>query len=151
MTQATAGTSPEGRRRDELSRFLERTRPGPPEDDETRAALLTPNPRRPAVTYGEQEIEQAIEARGAGAPRLTPADIDRAIAAERYYVFPGTTVTVCCLTLVNGFSVTGMSAAVSPSNFDAHTGRAAARGKAREQIWQLEAYRLRQRLFEAGQ
>lgn len=37
--------------------------------------------------------------------------------AEAYYVFPGTTLTVCALTLRNGFQVVGESAAASPENF----------------------------------
>jgi Phage protein (N4 Gp49/phage Sf6 gene 66) family len=94
----------------------------------------------------EQAIEQEIRAKGLDAPRLTPDMIDDAIRREQYHVFPGTTLTVCCLTLANGFTVTGQSAAASPANFDKEIGRKIARADARDKIWQLEGYLLRERL-----
>ena len=94
----------------------------------------------------ETAIESAIQAKGLNAPRLTPADIDAVIVAEDYHVFPGTTLTVCCLTLRNGYTVTGESAAASPANFDAEIGRKIARDNARNKIWALEGYALRERL-----
>ena len=66
--------------------------------------------------------------------------------AEAYYVFPGTTLTVVCLTLLNGFTVVGESACASPENFNAEIGRKLAREHARNKIWQLEGYRLRSAL-----
>lgn len=72
--------------------------------------------------------------------RVTEADIDRAIVGEDYYVFPGTTLTVCCLKLRNGFCVTGESAALDPAAFDAEVGRTIARRRARDKVWALEGY-----------
>jgi hypothetical protein len=103
-----------------------------------------------ATEYGEKDIEQDIRDRGLTAPRITPADLDAKIAGEQYHVFPGTTLTVCCLTLANGFTVTGQSAAASPKNFDEEIGRKIARADAREKVWQLEGYLLRERLHQAG-
>lgn len=94
----------------------------------------------------EQAIEQEIQAKGLSAPRLTPAMIDAEIMDEDYHVFPGTTLTVCCLTLRNGFTVTGESAAASPENFDQEIGRMIARQNAREKIWPLEGYLLKEKL-----
>ncbi len=96
----------------------------------------------------EKEIEQEIQEKGLNAPRLTPDAIDATIAGEQYHVFPGTTLTVCCLTLQNGFTVTGESAAASPENFDEEIGRKIARQNARDKIWPLEGYLLRQRLHD---
>ena len=96
----------------------------------------------------EQAIEQEIQDKGLNAPRLTPELIDAAITVEQYHVFEGTTLTVCCLTLRNGFTVTGESAAASPENFDSEIGRKIARKNAREKIWALEGYLLKQRLSE---
>lgn len=96
----------------------------------------------------EQMIEQDIQAKGLTAPRLTPADIDAAILGEAYYVFPNSTLTVCCLYLKNGYTVTGESAAASKENFNAGIGRKIARDEARNKIWALEGYLLRQRLSE---
>lgn len=98
----------------------------------------------------EQRIEQEIQSKGLNAPRLNPTMIDDAIVGEQYHVFDGTTLTVCCLTLRNGFTVTGESAAASPENFDREIGQKIARQNAREKIWALEGYLLKQRLFEAN-
>ncbi len=94
----------------------------------------------------EQAIENEIRAKGLDAPRLTPADIDATIKAEYYHVVPDTTMTLCVLTLRNGFQVTGESAAVSKANFDAEIGRKIARENARNKIWALEGYLLREQL-----
>lgn len=96
-------------------------------------------------------IEQQLKQQGAEAPRLSPEHIEQTMVDEAYYVFPNTMVTVCCLTLKNGFNVIGKSAAVSPANFNAEIGRKVARTKAREQIWELEGYLLKERLFEIAE
>lgn len=97
----------------------------------------------------EQAIENEIQAKGLNAPRLTPALIDATIVGEAYHVFPGTTLTVCALTLKNGFQVVGESAAASPANFDAEIGKKIARENARGKIWALEGYLLRSKLAAA--
>ncbi|HEU0071192.1 MAG TPA: Gp49 family protein [Alphaproteobacteria bacterium] len=96
----------------------------------------------------EMAIEAELAGKGLNAPRLTPSDIDACIIGEDYHVFPGTTLTVCCLMLRNGFNVTGESAAASPENFDVAIGRKIARDNARNKIWSLEGYRLKQSLYE---
>jgi len=97
---------------------------------------------------GDDEIEQEILDKGLTAPRLTPARIDALIVNEQYHVFDDTAVTVCCLTLENGFNVVGESAPVSPTNFDSELGRKIAHQNARDKIWALEGYRLKQRLYD---
>ena len=98
------------------------------------------------MNHDEQAIEKEIQAKGLSAPRLTPSSIDAVIGGEDYYVFPGTTMTICALKLRNGFIVTGESAAASPENFDKEIGRKIARDNARNKIWALEGYLLRQKL-----
>jgi len=95
----------------------------------------------------EASIEKEIQAKGLNAPRLTPDHIDATIAGEEYWIVPGTTMTVCALKLRNGYVVTGESAAVSAENFDQEIGRSIARKNARERIWSLEGYLLRQSLY----
>jgi hypothetical protein len=96
----------------------------------------------------EGQVEHEIIAKGLTAPRITPELVDAEIVGEDYYVFPNTTVTVAILKLANGFTVTGESACASPENFDAELGRKIARTQAREKIWALLGYSLRQKLHE---
>lgn len=100
------------------------------------------------MSESEAAIEKEIQDKGLNAPRLTPALIDAAIKSEDYHIFPGTTLTVCALTLRNGFIVTGESAAASPANFDVELGRKIARDNARNKIWAFEGYLLRQKLHD---
>jgi len=65
-------------------------------------------------------------------------------------VFPDSCLTVCNLTLKNGFNVVGTSACASPANFDKDLGQKIAYQKAVDQVWALEGYLLKQRLYEAG-
>lgn len=94
----------------------------------------------------ENEIEQEIQSKGLTAPRITPDMLDDEIVGEAYHVFPGTTLTIACLTLRNGFVVTGESAAASIENFDREIGQKIAKGNAREKIWPLLGFRLRDAL-----
>jgi hypothetical protein len=94
----------------------------------------------------EQQLEQEIKDKGLNAPRLTPDHVGSVIISEQYHVFSGTTLTVCCLTLRNGFSVTGESAAASLENFNEEIGRKIAHQNARDKIWALEGYLLKDKL-----
>lgn len=98
------------------------------------------------MSRNETEVESEIQAKGLTAPRLTPSMIDDTVASEQYHVFDGTTTTVCLLILKNGYSVVGESACASPENFDAELGRKIARDNARNKIWALEGYLLRDKL-----
>lgn len=98
------------------------------------------------MSKDEAAIEAEIQRKGLNAPRLTPELIDAAIVSEQYHVFPGTTMTVCALSLRNGYIVTGESAAASPENFDKEIGMKIARDNARNKIWALEGYLLREKL-----
>lgn len=93
-----------------------------------------------------ETVEQEIQRKGLSAPRVMPADIDAAVFGEHYHVFPGSCLTVCCLTLQNGFTVTGESACASPENFKAELGQRIARENAKQKIWPLLGYSLKQRL-----
>lgn len=97
-----------------------------------------------------EQIEQKIQEKGLTAPRITPDDIAACVKSEQYYVFPDTCLTICCLTLANGFTVTGESACASPENFNEEIGRDIARANAVEKIWPLEGYLLREKLHVSG-
>lgn len=57
-------------------------------------------------------------------------------------------LTICVLTLQNGFTVTGESACLSLATYDAEIGRKIAFDNAVDKIWQLEGYLAKQRMFE---
>ncbi len=95
----------------------------------------------------EQQTEKMIQDKGLEAPRLTPDHIDSVIAkAEFHKLTP--ILTVCVLTLKNGFTVTGESACASPENYDKEVGERIAAQNARDKIWALEGYLLKQKLYE---
>lgn len=100
------------------------------------------------LSASEAAIEAEIKTKGLNAPRVTPEQVSAQIVSAAYYVFPGTTLTICALTLRNGFIVTGESAAASPENFDAAIGRRIAHDNARNKIWALEGYLLRSKLAD---
>jgi len=74
--------------------------------------------------------------------KVSMLDIERAIADEQYHVFPGTTTTICCLTLGNGFAVTGESACVDPAEFKEEIGREVAKRDACDKLWVILGYEL---------
>ena len=100
------------------------------------------------MSLNENEIEQEIQDKGLTAPRLTPALIDAQINYCEYFRVTNTTVTICAIVLQNGFTVIGESAAVSMENFNKELGEKIAKDNAREKIWALEGYLLKDKLFK---
>jgi len=125
----------------------------------------------------DSAIETEIQAKGLTAPRVTPADLEATIASEHYFTAaqgdqqakmdaafangalngegtaspaPLNVLTFCVLVLKSGFTVTGESACASPENFDAEIGRKIARENAKQKLWPLLGYALKQKLHEAG-
>ena len=96
----------------------------------------------------EIQIEKEIQDKGLNAPRLTPDHIDSVIVDETYTNLPDGRTVVCQLTLRNGFTVDGTSACVSKDNFNQEIGNKIARENAREKIWLLEGYLLKEKLYQ---
>jgi hypothetical protein len=78
-------------------------------------------------------------------PRVTPNDIEAAIK-EVHYLNDGV-LTICILTMQNDFKVTGESACAHPSLYNKELGESIALGKAKEKLWPLLGYALRDKLF----
>ena len=95
-----------------------------------------------------EKYEEEIVKKGLTAPRVTPERLQGVIKSEDYHVFPESQLTVCCLTLENGFTVIGESACASPENFNAELGAKIARDNAEKKIWVLEGYLLKQQLHD---
>lgn len=105
----------------------------------------------------EQKVEAIILSAGLTAPRLTPAMIDQLMAGVTYstHVVPGTTTTVAYAVAPSGFVLcAGESACASPENFNPALGIeiaiTKARTMARDKLWELEGYRLKQALHEVS-
>lgn len=79
------------------------------------------------------------------APRITQDHLESIIAKKEFHRL-SETLTVCVLTLRNGFTVTGESACVSPANYDKTIGENVAYQNAFDKLWQLEGYALKNKL-----
>ena len=73
---------------------------------------------------------------------VTTEAVEASILAEQYHHFPGSTVTVCLLTLRNCFTVVGQSACVNPDNFDPELGNNLALDDAKQQVFRFLAFRM---------
>lgn len=103
------------------------------------------------------------------APRITPADLENNIKSEHFFTAANGVagnietdcsmaqfdnlklLTFCVLVLQNDFKITGESSCVSPANFDAEKGRAAARENAVEKMWSLMGYALKEQIHQNAQ
>lgn len=70
------------------------------------------------------------------------------IKSVEFHVFQPTGLTVCCMILENGFTVTGESACASLEDFNADIGRKIARERARNKVEMLEVYLLKEKLYQ---
>lgn len=91
----------------------------------------------------DTDLAERIAARPA--IKVTPLDIERSIAGTDFHRLTAT-LTLCVLTLHNGFTVTGESACASPENYDQAIGEQIALKNAKENIWPLLGFELRSKL-----
>jgi Phage protein (N4 Gp49/phage Sf6 gene 66) family len=82
------------------------------------------------------------------APRVTEESIKAKIASVDY-ITSKNLMTICLITMKNGFIVNGVSAPASPTNYDAEVGKRYAYDNAFKQLWPLEGYLLREKLSQA--
>lgn len=80
--------------------------------------------------------------------RVTNQSIDARIDKVEYQRLPGTTLTICIITMVNGFTVTGESACVDPDEYNQERGEEIAYENAFQKLWPLEGYLLKERLYQ---
>ena len=109
--------------------------------------------KKPVVSADDTAIEAEIVAKGLTAPRVTPELIDAMMArvVYRHAGFHGTTSIVVAAFLDGEFYLgCGHSACVSKENFDPEIGfkiaKASAEKLARDKLWELEGYALRNAL-----
>lgn len=97
------------------------------------------------TVMSDEAADQALARQTA--PRVTKEHL-QSIIIDRTFIHATPTMTICILTLRNGFTVTGESACASPENYDAALGEKFAFEKAFEKLWALEGYALKERLFD---
>lgn len=104
----------------------------------------------PFIDPGHDSLEREIQAKGLTAPRVTPADLQANIVHTEIvkYVSPsGQVLRWAVLTTRNGFAVTGRpSASVSSANDNAEIGERVAIDNAKQELWPLMGYALRDEL-----
>ena len=96
-----------------------------------------------AVTESELKTHQEK----IGRKRVTLDALKANIVKEEFHIFPGSQLTVCVLTLQNGFTVTGESACADPAMFNAEIGQKIARENAERKIWPLMGYALKEEMM----
>jgi hypothetical protein len=96
-----------------------------------------------------KQIEEEIQSKNLNALRVTPEIIESKIKKCEFHKLTEV-LTVCVITLENGFTVTGESSCASPENFDKELGEKISRMNAVGKIWTLESYLLKQKLFEGN-
>jgi len=69
--------------------------------------------------------------------RVTEESINRRIKQVEFHRLPGTTVTLCNITLDNGYSVRGESACVDAKNYNEDIGQTLAKKDAFGKLWPL--------------
>jgi hypothetical protein len=95
----------------------------------------------------DEELEQQIQDKDLNAPRVTLDIINNLIVGATYTKLPSGRTLICELTLVNGYTVRGESSCVSIENFDQEIGERISFDDARDKIWQLEGYLLKETLY----
>lgn len=93
------------------------------------------------ASRNREELQKQFEADGK-TRYVRTEDVDAEILATQYHHFHGTTVTVCVITLHNGFTVVGKSACANPDNFEEELGQKLAFEDAKQQMYSLLAFRI---------
>ena len=100
-----------------------------------------------SMSMTQEQLDSAIANRPH--EKVTKEGIEARITRTDYMVLPNTTVTMCNITLDNGYSVRGESACVDARNFNLEIGQNLAFKDAFSKLWMLEGYLLAERRFQA--
>jgi hypothetical protein len=93
--------------------------------------LVTDSPRPVAMAISEQQVNEAVK-------------------SVEYHLFRNTRHMVCCVTLVNGYTVAGESACADPSKFSLELGQKYALEDAKSNIARLLAYGEAEKMMFGG-
>lgn len=100
-------------------------------------------------------MSDKVKTPAAGAPSVTAEGLNKVVKDVEivtHVTKSGQTLRWAVLTVENGFAVTGKpSCCVSPENDDPAKGGQIALANAEDELWALEGYLLKQRLYEKEQ
>lgn len=99
-----------------------------------------------AVTEDELKAHQ----KDIGGKRVTLDGVHENIKDTQFIVVPGSQLTICVLTLQNGYTVTGESACADPAMFNKEIGEKISKDNAIKKIWPLMGYAQKQEIFLSG-
>lgn len=97
------------------------------------------------------DAELQARANERGAVFVNESKLKASIKQVDFMVHPGSCLTVCVVTLLNGYTVTGESACADPKMYDAEVGQKFAFAAAEQKVWPLLGYALREELFKKEQ
>jgi hypothetical protein len=95
--------------------------------------------KKPAPDMSLDVAKTTVE-QTATAPRVTEKSIEDKIDTVEYIEHG--TMTICVITMINGFHAVGKSAPVNPANYHRDVGKRYAYEDAFKSLWQLEGYLL---------
>jgi hypothetical protein len=95
------------------------------------------------ITDGE--LEEMLDA--LPGERITPDFLRAQILKTEYVLWPpGSTNTICAITLKNGYVLHGTAACADPTNYKEEVGRLIAHNNAFNQLWPLYGFALKELL-----
>lgn len=97
------------------------------------------------------EVEQVIQSKNHVAPRSTPELLEDLVADIQYVLLPDRRSTLCCISLVNGFTVHGISSVVSAENYDQEVGRITSYKKAHQALKDTYGFLIAERRYQEKQ
>ena len=83
----------------------------------------------------DAELQARADAKGA--VFVNESKLKASIKQVDFMVHPGSCLTVCVVTLLNGYMVTGESACADPKMYDAEIGQKFAFAAAERKVWPL--------------
>lgn len=93
--------------------------------------------------------EEELKTRATG-KRVTLEGLEANIKKTDFYTHPDSQLTICILTLQNGYTITGQSACADPTNYKQDIGERLAKEDAKKKIWALMGYALKEEIHRAG-
>lgn len=84
-------------------------------------------------------------------PYVKSEIVDAMIERKEFWRVPGTTTTVCCIVLKNGYTVIGTAACVDIRNYDEKISKELSFSKARDEVFHYLAFAVLDEKYQSDQ